>query len=107
MNTLRRVAVLVASALLVIGIAVPAGAKQDTTPGLPVMVGLGDSWTFGQGAADPATEGYLALTHLALQDDRTVYLRRPSTPRMAVNNCSSSTLPDRRYQVSPESRPMP
>jgi lysophospholipase L1-like esterase len=47
--------------------AVPALGAKDTTPGLPVMAGLGDSWTYGQGASDPAAGGYFALAHDALQ----------------------------------------
>jgi len=63
----RRIAlVLTVLAVLMAG-AVPALGAKDTTPGLPVMVGLGDSWTYGQGAADPATGGYFAVTNEALK----------------------------------------
>lgn len=69
MRTRQRVAALVTVLVVVLAGAVPALAKKDTTPGLPVMVGLGDSWTYGQGASDPATGGYFALTNEMLRSD--------------------------------------
>jgi len=65
----RRVAVLLTVFVLVLAGLAPAVAAKDTTPGLPVMVGLGDSWTYGQEATDPATGGYFALTHEALRSE--------------------------------------
>lgn len=41
----------------------PVVSAAELTPGLPVHVGLGDSWTYGQGADDPATGGYFAVSH--------------------------------------------
>ena len=40
-------------------IVAPVAAKPDLVPGLPVYLSLGDSWAWGQGPDDPATEGYV------------------------------------------------
>lgn len=69
MRTRTRLAVVVAAGGLMLVAAVPALAANDTVPGLPVAVGIGDSWTFGQGAADPATGGYFARTSAMLETD--------------------------------------
>lgn len=67
MGTRRRLVAAVAVVVAMLGSAVPALAAKDTTPGLPVMAGLGDSWTWGEGATDPATGGYFALTNEILK----------------------------------------
>jgi lysophospholipase L1-like esterase len=64
--------------------AVPALGAKDNTPGLPVMVGLGDSWTYGQGASDPATGGYFGLTNDTLQDELDCL---PATSDRARDGC--------------------
>ncbi len=69
MRNRKRLAAMFTVLAVVLAGAVPALAAKDTTPGLPVMVGLGDSWTYGQGAADPATGGYFGLTNDTLQDE--------------------------------------
>ncbi|MEA2002008.1 MAG: SGNH/GDSL hydrolase family protein [Actinomycetota bacterium] len=47
----------------------PAAATESTVPGLPVYLALGDSWAYGQGAAEPATGGYVAQLDSALEQD--------------------------------------
>lgn len=47
----------------------PAAARPDLIPGSPVYVALGDSWAWGQGADDPATEGYVPQLAAALRED--------------------------------------
>lgn len=69
MRTRRRLAAIFTALAIVLASAVPAFAATDTTPGLPVMIGLGDSWTYGQGAADPASGGYFAQTNLILREE--------------------------------------
>lgn len=67
MKTPTRLAVVITAVVAVIGWSVPVLAGNDTVPGLPVMVGIGDSWTYGQGAAEPAVGGYFARTNVELR----------------------------------------
>jgi lysophospholipase L1-like esterase len=53
------ITVLVTVALASAGLVAPASATESTVPGLPVYLALGDSWAYGQGAADPASGGYV------------------------------------------------
>lgn len=66
----RGVAVLISMLLMVGGtVASPAAAKQEQVPGLPVELSLGDSWSFGFGAAVPSEGGYVARLHTALKQE--------------------------------------
>jgi lysophospholipase L1-like esterase len=70
MRRLLGVSALAASLLLAsTGLALPARAGTGTVPGLPVYLALGDSWAYGQGAADPSTGGYVPQLLSALQAD--------------------------------------
>lgn len=52
----------VAILLLIAGLVIPArAANASDIPGQPVQLELGDSWTYGDGAADPITAGYAGL----------------------------------------------
>jgi lysophospholipase L1-like esterase len=84
MRTNKRLATVLAVVGMVFTGAIPAVADNDTTPGLPVVVGLGDSWTFGQGAADPATGGYFALSSDVL---RTSLDCLPAQSENAADGC--------------------
>ena len=66
----RRLTIAVLAAVLLIPAGmVPAIASTDTPPGLATVVGVGDSWTYGEGAPDPATGGYFALAHETLRTE--------------------------------------
>lgn len=65
----RLVVALVLAALATTFFAVPVVAGPDLVPGLPVYLALGDSWAWGQGADDPATEGYVPQLADALRED--------------------------------------
>lgn len=65
--------------------AAPATAGQDTTPGLPVYLALGDSWAYGQGAADPSVGGYAPQLSAALQADLDCL---PARSEAARDGCS-------------------
>jgi lysophospholipase L1-like esterase len=65
--------------------AAPAAAEQDTTPGLPVYVALGDSWAWGQGAADPAVGGYAPQLWASLQSELDCL---PAQSETAADGCS-------------------
>lgn len=84
MRARQRVAALITVLVVVLAGAVPALAKEDTTPGLPVMVGLGDSWTYGQGASDPATGGYFARSADMLRTDLDCL---PAASKKAKDGC--------------------
>jgi lysophospholipase L1-like esterase len=66
---IRATALVAALTLAAVGITLPASARTEPVPGLPVYLALGDSWAYGQGAANPATGGYVAQLHDALQGD--------------------------------------
>lgn len=63
---IRTLAAAAALVLAVVALA-PVASGAELTPGLPVHVGLGDSWAYGQGADDPATDGYFAVSHEQLR----------------------------------------
>lgn len=64
----KRALILLAVVALVTAVmAAPAAAARKTVPGLPVYLALGDSWAFGQGATDPAEDGYVGQLDVALQ----------------------------------------
>ena len=55
---------------LVVGVTTAANASDpESTNGKPVYLALGDSWAYGQGAADPATGGYAALLAEELEEE--------------------------------------
>lgn len=56
-----------ATAALVVAIAAPAAACPDRIRNHPVYLALGDSWAYGQGATDPAVDGYAAQVEEELQ----------------------------------------
>jgi lysophospholipase L1-like esterase len=71
--------------LLALAPAAPASARQDTVPGLPVYLALGDSWAYGQGAADPSVGGYAPQLAAALQSDLDCL---PAQSEAAADGCS-------------------
>jgi len=62
-------AVLAAAALVATVLVAPVSARPDLVPGQPVYLALGDSWAWGQGPADPATEGYVPQLQQELRVD--------------------------------------
>ena len=60
----KAMVVLAVIALAMTALASPAlGAGNRRARGHPVYLALGDSWAYGQGATDPATDGYVATLH--------------------------------------------
>ena len=64
--------------------AVSAAATPDLVPGNPVLVALGDSWAYGQGASDPGTGGYVALLAGELREGLDC---SPAKSDMAADGC--------------------
>jgi len=75
------------AAMLLVGAAVPGLADQGTAA--PIYLALGDSWAYGQGAADPATDGYAAGLTRALRDDFDCV---PAQSENAVDGCARLQL---------------
>jgi lysophospholipase L1-like esterase len=73
--------------LLIVGAAAPGQA--DLTTSAPIYLSLGDSWAYGQGADDPATEGYTAQLHEALVSG---FDCSPSASENAADGCSRLEL---------------
>ncbi|MEA2002011.1 MAG: SGNH/GDSL hydrolase family protein [Actinomycetota bacterium] len=68
MRRLKRSSTMLTTLVLLATVFVaPAVAKPTTVPGLPVYLALGDSWAYGQGAADPTSGGYVAQLDEVLQ----------------------------------------
>lgn len=88
MRTQKSFATLLTVIAVVVTSAIPALAEKETNPGRPVMVGLGDSWTYGQGAADPATGGYFGLAADALREDLDCL---PAVAEQAADGCKQLT----------------
>ena len=78
-------------ALATMGLATPAtaGTEADTVPGLPVYLALGDSWAYGQGAANSATDGYVGQFDTALHQDLDCL---PATAQQAADGCKHLQL---------------
>lgn len=94
MKTRTRITTSLAALAVVLAAMAPALAAEETVPGLPAMVGLGDSWTYGQGAADPAVGGYFARTNGMLREDLDCV---PAASENAVDGasiCTATTSPD-------------
>lgn len=75
---------LVVGWLVVLALPAAAAPGPGAPPGLPVQLELGDSWTYGQGATDPAVTGYAgqffagSLEHIDCV---------PASARQAVDGC--------------------
>ena len=67
--------------------AAPAGAKEA-----PAYIAIGDSLAFGVGASDPATQGYVAITHDALQRSERYRQRGLELINLAVPGATTSDL---------------
>ncbi len=83
------VTLLTTVALATAGLAAPAAATTDAIPGLPVYLALGDSWAYGQGAADPASGGYVGQFDEALQEELDCL---PAASNQAANGCKHLQL---------------
>ena len=67
MRQQKRIAVsIVTLMLLTVGLAAPASANTPEAGQKPVYLSLGDSWAYGQGASDPAIDGYVHQVEDAL-----------------------------------------
>jgi len=67
--------------------AAPAGAKEA-----PAYIAIGDSRAFGVGASDPATDGYVAITHDALHRSERYRQRGLELVNLGVPGATSSDL---------------
>lgn len=78
--------VLVVGVIMVIAVpaAASAAATPDLVPGNPVLVALGDSWAYGQGASDPGTGGYVARLAEELREGLDC---SPAESDMAADGC--------------------
>lgn len=75
--------------VLVATVAATAAAGPDLVPGNPVYLALGDSWAYGEGAADPATGGYVGR----LSEDLKASLDcLPAQSEMAADGCRQLQL---------------
>lgn len=89
MRRFKKTIGMLAASLLVTGlIAAPAVAGADE-PALPIYLALGDSWAAGEGATDPATEGYVPQLFAALQRDLDCL---PATSDNAADGCKHLSL---------------
>jgi hypothetical protein len=88
---------LVAAAVVVLAVVAlgPVASAGGLTPGLPVHVGLGDSWAYGEGADVPATDGYFAVSHEQLRVELDCL---PARSKRAADGC-------KHLQVSNVARP--
>jgi lysophospholipase L1-like esterase len=85
----KALVILASLALATTALAAPAAATRDPVPGLPVYLALGDSWAYGQGAADPASGGYVALLNEDLREELDCL---PGTARGNTNRCKHLQL---------------
>lgn len=69
MRRFRKLVTLLAVSALASAFAAVPAVGSTTEPGLPVYLSLGDSWAYGQGADNPATEGFAAQLHEVLRID--------------------------------------
>ena len=67
--------------------AAPAGAKEA-----PAYIAIGDSRAFGVGASDPATDGYVAITHDALHRSERYRQRGLELVNLGVPGATSADL---------------
>jgi len=67
--------------------AVPAGAKEA-----PAYIAIGDSRAFGVGASDPATDGYVSITHDALHRSERYRQRGLELVNLGVPGATSADL---------------
>ncbi len=67
--------------------AAPAGAKEA-----PAYIAIGDSRTFGVGASDPVTDGYVAITHDALYRSERYRQRGLELVNLGVPGATSADL---------------
>ena len=82
-------AVIAAAALVATVLVAPVSARPELVPGLPVYLALGDSWAWGQGPADPATEGYVPQLQQELRVDLDC---TPALSTMARGGCKHLQL---------------
>lgn len=69
MRRMRWIAVSLTLALLTVGAAAPASAHPRRVRPHPVYLALGDSWAYGEGATDPATDGYVPQLEEVLEQE--------------------------------------
>ena len=69
MRRLTRLWVVGMTVMLVAAATASASARPVLVPGNPVYLALGDSWAYGQGASDPATDGYVGRLTMDLVED--------------------------------------
>ena len=82
MHTKSRWSVIAALALVLV---IPTTTALATEPpGLPLQVELGDSWTFGDGASDPARTGYAGIVY---ESNRTEIDCLPAQVEEAADGC--------------------
>lgn len=69
MRRFKKLIGVLAASILVTGLIAAPAVAGDTEPALPIYLALGDSWAAGEGATNPATEGYVPQLFAALQRD--------------------------------------
>lgn len=74
----------VSALFFVIVLVLPATGALANPPGLPLQMELGDSWTYGEGASDPAETGYAGVVY-----ENSIELLDcvPAQPDQAVDGC--------------------
>lgn len=99
MRLLRNVVAALVAGAVVFLLGPPAAVATDrTVPGLPVYLALGDSWTAGEGATNPATEGYVPQLLQILQ---TSWDCSPSRSGISGNGCKHLQLVNLGRSASP------
>ncbi len=73
-------------------LAFPPGASFAGDDELPVYLALGDSLAFGIGAANPAAEGYVGLTHFSLTEEDRLYADGLELANLAEPGATSADL---------------
>jgi lysophospholipase L1-like esterase len=63
-------------ALLVVGMAAPASARPMRVLPHPVYLALGDSWAYGEGATEPAVDGYVPQLDEVLEQELNCFFAR-------------------------------
>ena len=87
MMRIKKVALAFALVLVVVpATAAPGLAEAESAP---IYLALGDSWAHGQGAADPATSGYVPQLYRALREDLDCI---PAVVEEAADGCKQLQL---------------